>query len=111
MLKLVKFTAVLNDTKSIISFSTVENHRIDVSKKFIETIKDPNGEIQYVFTKKLTYDTSKQVPIRFNEPYIVECILTKKNYVELIQDIISVSQVNQLLAVLTDMKIAAVELW
>lgn len=106
MLILTKFDAVLQDTKSVVSFATNMSNRVDVSKKFVKLNKETG---QYVFSKTV----DQALPIKLGEYYVVEINnrITLEPNVRMMQDIISVTQINNWLTLLVDMTKAAMELW
>lgn len=105
MLMLTKFDAVLQDSKSVVSFATNLTNRVDVSKKFVKF--DKNTE-QYIFSKT----ADQALPIKLGEYYVVEVSnrILEPN-VRMMQDLVSVEQINTWLATIKDMAKAAMELW
>lgn len=105
MLILTKFEAVLQDTKSVVSFATNISNRVDVSKKFVKLNKDTG---QYIFSKT----ADQALPIKLGEYYVIE--VSNRAWepnIRMMQDLVSVEQINAWLATLQDMTKAAMELW
>lgn len=66
MIKVAVLTGVLQETKSVVSFSTREGNRLDISKKFLHKV---NGT--YVFHRE-TSDHRSVTTLHLNRAYVVE---------------------------------------
>ena len=75
MLQYFRLKNEIQSTNSIVSFSTFNNCRVDISKKFLK--KDPVSERWYFTKNILNLETSELVSIKtfiiLGEVYIAEC--------------------------------------
>jgi len=64
MLQIMRFKALIDETRSIVSLETHNGHRVDVSKKFIRRLNSD----QVYFVKD-----GNEILIVYDNLYIVEC--------------------------------------